>query len=100
MLKKVDLEWEIEFLDLAYDIAQEFHAGKTRRSGDPEFSHPVGIAKILLEEFPNPTTFKVIVGLLHDVIEDSKDPVAMKAKILERFRKKTMEKEKELVSKL
>lgn len=85
MSEKIDLEWEIEFLSLAYDMAQEAHEGIVRDSGKPYISHPVAVAKIVLEEFPNPTTFKAIVALLHDVIEDAPDPEAKKAEIRSRF---------------
>lgn len=85
MSEKIDLEWEIEFLGLAYDIAEEAHEGVVRDSGKPYISHPLAVAKIVLEEFPNPTTFKAIVALLHDVIEDAPDPEAKKTEILSRF---------------
>jgi ADP-ribose pyrophosphatase YjhB (NUDIX family) len=85
MSEKIDLEWEIEFLSLAYDMAEEAHEGVVRDSGKPYISHPVAVAKIVLEEFPNPTTFKAIVALLHDVIEDASDPEAKKAEIRSRF---------------
>lgn len=92
MSEKIDLEWEIEFLDLAYEVAQESHAGAVRDSGEPYFSHPLAVAKITLEEFPNPTTFKAIVSLLHDAVEDAKDQKAKKAEILARFVEKAHEK--------
>lgn len=85
MSEKIDLEWEIEFLSLAYDIAEESHEGVIRDSGKPYISHPIAVAKIVLEEFPNPTTFKAIVALLHDVIEDAPDPEAKKNEIRSRF---------------
>ncbi len=96
-----DLEFELELLDVAYDLAEEFHAGKKRRNGDDEFTHPLGIAKILLEDFPNPTTFKVIVGLLHDVIEDTEGDAAktaMRKRLLDRLRSVAMKRERTLVS--
>lgn len=92
MSEKIDLEWEIEFLDLAYEMATEAHAGVLRDSGEPYISHPIAVAKITLEEFPNPTTFKAIVALLHDVVEDAPDPQAKKAELLARFVEKAQEK--------
>lgn len=60
-LANVDLDFEMDLLSLAYDLSEKAHEGIVRRNGDPYFSHPVSVAKILLEDFPNPTTFKVIV---------------------------------------
>lgn len=100
MSEKIDLEWEIEFLDLAYDMAVEAHQGVVRDSGEPYVSHPIAVAKITLEEFPNPTTFKAIVALLHDVIEDAPDPVAKKAELLRRFKQKAEEKRTKFIAEI
>lgn len=100
MSEKIDLEWEIEFLDLAYDMAVEAHEGVVRDSGEPYVSHPIAVAKITLEEFPNPTTFKAIVALLHDVIEDAPNPSKKKTELLKRFKDKTEEKRPRFVSEL
>jgi hypothetical protein len=99
MSEKIDLEWEIEFLDLAYEIAQESHEGIIRDSGEPYFTHPLAVAKITLEDFPNPTTFKAIVALLHDVIEDAEDPEKKRMEILSRFAAKAEEKRESFVKK-
>ena len=53
----------------AYEFSERMHQGQKRRSGEPYFSHPVEVAKIL-------TTMKldvptVITGLLHDTVEDT-----------------------------
>lgn len=86
MSDKIDLQWEIEFLELAYEISEESHADVIRESGEAYFSHPLAVSRITLEEFPNPTTFKAIVALLHDVIEDAEDPLAKREEIVRRFR--------------
>lgn len=69
-----------------------------RDSGEPYFTHPLAVAKITLEEFPNPTTFKAIVALLHDVIEDAPNPEAKKAELLARFVDKAEEKRSQFVA--
>ncbi|MDQ1344323.1 MAG: diphosphokinase / guanosine-3,5-bis(diphosphate) 3-diphosphatase, partial [Patescibacteria group bacterium] len=97
MSEKIDLEWEIEFLDLAYEIARESHEGVVRDSGEPYFTHPLAVAKITLEDFPNPTTFKAIVALLHDVIEDAEYPEKKRTEILSRFAAKAEEKRESFV---
>lgn len=83
--EEIDLDCELEFVEIAYEIAAESHAGIVRDSGKPYLSHPLSVAQIILEEFPNPTAFKVIVALLHDVIEDAKDPEVKKDELLSRF---------------
>lgn len=69
-----------------------------RDSGEPYVTHPIAVAKITLEEFPNPTTFKAIVALLHDVIEDAPNPEAKKAELLARFVDKAEEKRPQFVA--
>lgn len=69
-----------------------------RDSGEPYVTHPIAVAKITLEEFPNPTTFKAIVALLHDVIEDAPNPEAKKAELLARFVAKAEEKRPQFVA--
>lgn len=71
-----------------------------RDSGEPYVTHPIAVAKITLEEFPNPTTFKAIVALLHDVIEDAPDPVAKKKELLSRFIAKAEEKRPQFVAEM
>ena len=54
-----------------YYYAKEMHNKytKPRLSGEPYFTHPVAVAKILIEMGADATT--VTSGLLHDVIEDT-----------------------------
>lgn len=63
---------EEDFLAIKY--ACEFgvvaHEGQKRASGEDYFTHPVAVAKILLDMGLDPDT--VIAGLLHDVLEDTK----------------------------
>ena len=52
-------------LEMALNIATEAHKGQTRRDGTDYVSHPIGVSQLLSE----PTD--IILGLLHDVIEDT-----------------------------
>ena len=53
----------------AYDFGKAAHEGQTRHSGEPYFSHPVEVARILAEQRLDDST--IITALLHDTIEDT-----------------------------
>ncbi|MEM8571266.1 MAG: bifunctional (p)ppGpp synthetase/guanosine-3',5'-bis(diphosphate) 3'-pyrophosphohydrolase [Pseudomonadota bacterium] len=53
----------------AYEYGERMHAGQTRRSGDPYFSHPVSVALLLAEQKLDDAT--IVTALLHDTIEDT-----------------------------
>jgi guanosine-3',5'-bis(diphosphate) 3'-pyrophosphohydrolase len=53
----------------AYAFAEAAHQGQTRKSGEPYILHPLAVADILVGMQMDATT--VIVGLLHDVVEDT-----------------------------
>jgi len=62
-LKNMNIDFYIEYM-------KEKHAEQTRKQGTPYYLHPLGVSNILKEK-----GFSVkyqIVGLLHDVIEDTK----------------------------
>lgn len=52
-------------LDKAISLAVEAHAGQKERSGDPYILHPL---RVMLKM---ETETEMIVGVLHDVVEDS-----------------------------
>ena len=53
----------------AYEFAKKAHQGQLRKSGEPYISHPMAVAKILIElESDQPT---IIAAILHDVVEDT-----------------------------
>ncbi len=56
-------------VEKAYYFAEKAHAGHTRYSGDPYFSHLATVADMLAEMGMGPKT--VSAGLLHDTIEDT-----------------------------
>ncbi len=54
----------------AWAFGQAMHEGQFRQSGEPYFTHPVAVAKILAEQQMDDAT--IITALLHDTIEDTK----------------------------
>jgi GTP pyrophosphokinase len=63
---------EVESLELikkAYYFAREAHCSQIRKEGSPYITHVISVAKTLAEMRMDPTT--IIVGLLHDTIEDT-----------------------------
>src|SRR6056297_458044 len=54
----------------AYAFGREMHAGQTRHSGEPYFTHPVAVAAILTEQRLDDAT--IVTALLHDTVEDTK----------------------------
>ena len=71
-------------LSLALAMAEEVHAGVTRKGTDiPYLAHVVGVAALVMEFGGNED--ETIAGLLHDTIEDGGNPTAIRARILEEF---------------
>ena len=64
-LKTVDQK----LLEKAFIFARDAHKDQLRKSGDPYFSHPLEVAKILTELKMDYVT--VAGGFLHDVVEDT-----------------------------
>jgi guanosine-3',5'-bis(diphosphate) 3'-pyrophosphohydrolase len=58
-----------ERLRAAYDFSERMHKDQMRRSGEPYLIHPLHVAFLLAELKFDETC--VIVGLLHDVLEDT-----------------------------
>ncbi|CUH39218.1 GTP pyrophosphokinase rsh [Jannaschia seosinensis] len=54
----------------AYAYGAEMHAGQSRRSGEPYFTHPVEVAGLLTEQRLDDAT--IVTALLHDTIEDTR----------------------------
>ncbi len=60
---------DLDLLRKAYIFSAVEHKGQTRASGEPYLVHPLEVAAILAEMRMDPTC--VLVGLLHDVLEDT-----------------------------
>jgi len=58
-----------ELIERAYAVAEQAHAGQTRKSGEPYIQHPLAVALLLAKIGMDPAT--VAAGLLHDVVEDT-----------------------------
>ncbi|WP_299348309.1 bifunctional (p)ppGpp synthetase/guanosine-3',5'-bis(diphosphate) 3'-pyrophosphohydrolase [uncultured Shimia sp.] len=54
----------------AYEFGRDMHEGQFRHSGEPYFTHPIDVARILTEQHLDDAT--IITALLHDTIEDTK----------------------------
>ncbi|HLL68491.1 MAG TPA: bifunctional (p)ppGpp synthetase/guanosine-3',5'-bis(diphosphate) 3'-pyrophosphohydrolase [Micromonosporaceae bacterium] len=60
---------DVRLLQKAFDIAEGWHNGQYRKSGDPYITHPLAVAGILSELGMDTTT--LVAALLHDTIEDT-----------------------------
>src|SRR6187549_1139777 len=56
-------------IERAYSYSQWAHRNQRRRSGEPYFVHPAGVAGIIADLRLD--TASVCAGLLHDVVEDT-----------------------------
>lgn len=61
-----------ELIEKAYDFSLIAHQNDRRASGEPYFTHPYAVAKLLCREIPFDDV-SVACGLLHDVVEDNED---------------------------
>jgi len=71
-LDEEQIKQKMRPVSIAYQIAKMKHDWQVRKSGEPYFhAHVKEVAKISLIELPNPTIKRVLVGLLHDILEDT-----------------------------
>ena len=60
---------DLALLERAYQTAEHYHRGQTRKNGDIYITHPLAVATILAElGMTEPT---LCAGLLHDTVEDT-----------------------------
>ncbi len=69
-IQKYDPNLNVDLVRKAYIFSMEAHGMQKRASGSPYFYHPAEVARILTEQLHMDYT-TVIVGLLHDVLEDT-----------------------------
>jgi guanosine-3',5'-bis(diphosphate) 3'-pyrophosphohydrolase len=60
---------QLKVLEHAIDIADNAHAAQKRLSGEPYITHPLSVAKILIEWEMDMDS--VVAGVLHDTVEDT-----------------------------
>jgi guanosine-3',5'-bis(diphosphate) 3'-pyrophosphohydrolase len=60
---------QLKVLEHAIDIADKAHAAQKRLSGEPYITHPLSVAKILIEWEMDMDS--VVAGVLHDTVEDT-----------------------------
>jgi GTP pyrophosphokinase len=68
-VKSYDPGADEDLLNRAYVYSMKAHGAQKRASGDPYFSHPLGVAGILTDMKLD--TASVATGLLHDTVEDT-----------------------------
>src|SRR6476661_9514443 len=79
-VKAANPEADTELLRRAYVFSALEHKGQVRRSGEPYLIHPLNVAAILAEMKADDVS--IVVGLLHDVLEDT---LTSKASIAQQF---------------
>ena len=68
-VKAYDPGADEDLLNRAYVFSMKAHGSQSRASGDPYFSHPLGVAEILTRLKLDSAS--IITGLLHDTVEDT-----------------------------
>lgn len=63
-------EYDRSKIKKAFYFCVDAHSKTVRASGEPYFTHPVAVAKIVLQEYPLDSEM-VAAALLHDVVEDT-----------------------------
>ncbi|WP_034091224.1 RelA/SpoT family protein [Streptacidiphilus albus] len=69
IVRSNDPKADLPTLERAYQIAERWHRGQKRKSGDPYITHPLAVATILAELGMDLPT--LMAGLLHDTVEDT-----------------------------
>ncbi|MFJ6213668.1 RelA/SpoT family protein [Streptomyces sp. NPDC092296] len=64
-----DPKAELRDIERAYTVADRWHRGQKRKSGDPYITHPLAVTTILAELGMDAPT--LMAGLLHDTVEDT-----------------------------
>ena len=69
LVKGYDPGADEETLNRAYVFSMKAHGSQSRASGDPYFSHPLGVAEILTRMKLDGAS--IVTALLHDTVEDT-----------------------------
>lgn len=68
-LKENNRPYDFDMITQAYEYADKAHERQMRQSGEPYITHPIAVARILVELGMDTET--ICAGLLHDVVEDT-----------------------------
>ena len=68
-IRKYNPNSESGLIRNAYDYAKEKHRNQLRKSGEPYFSHPVAVARYLIDQKLDDVM--IATALLHDTLEDT-----------------------------
>jgi GTP pyrophosphokinase len=69
IVRASDPKADLRLLERAYQVAEKYHRGQRRKSGDPYITHPLSVTTILAELGMDVPT--LCAGLLHDTVEDT-----------------------------
>lgn len=67
-IKQQNLDVDVAKIEEALNFAESVHNGQWRDSLDPFVVHPIAVAKLMVELHTDTTS--IILGLLHDTVED------------------------------
>ena len=70
-----DRNYDIDKITEAYRYSEKLHEGQFRQSGEPYISHPVAVARIVMELGLD--TDSICAALLHDTVEDCPDKTSL-----------------------
>ena len=62
-------------IERAYKVAEKYHEGQKRKSGEDYITHPLAVARILADLGSGPAT--IAAALLHDTVEDTDYSIEM-----------------------
>lgn len=68
-IKEDNLDLDISLIEKAYEIASKAHEWKKREDWNDYITHPVEVAKIVLDLQPD--TAMIVSAILHDTLEDT-----------------------------
>lgn len=68
-LQRYDSTADVDLVRRAYEFSADVHKGQKRKSGEPYFIHPVGVAAVITDLKLDAAS--VATGLLHDTVEDT-----------------------------
>ena len=70
-LGDIEINAHMRLAHVAYLLSKHAHAKQIRKDWERYFEHPFDVSKILLFELNDPKLSELLIGLLHDVLEDT-----------------------------